>query len=121
MDGTLTQAVIDFAEMRRRVAACAGLQAIDGDILDVIASWPAEQQAAAHAAIAEVEAQALRDMQLMPGVLELSQFLDGRGVPRALVTRNVNGEAGGAEGAVAVSSGAPLAQLAGRLVEWPLM
>lgn len=27
----------------------------------------------------------------MPGVLELSQFLDEMGVPRALVTRNVNG------------------------------
>lgn len=50
------------------------------------------QQEAAHAAIAEIEAQALRDMQLMPGVLELSQKLDERGVPRALVTRNVNGK-----------------------------
>lgn len=62
-----------------------------GDILDVIASWAPEQQRAAHAAIAEVEAQALRDMQLMPGVLELSGFLDALDVPRALVTRNVNG------------------------------
>ena len=67
-----------------------------GDILDVIASWPPEQQQAAHAAIAEVEAQALRDMQLMPGVLELSAYLDALGMPRALVTRNVNG--GPAEG-----------------------
>ncbi|EFN52132.1 hypothetical protein CHLNCDRAFT_27049, partial [Chlorella variabilis] len=90
MDGTLTRAVIDFAEMRRRVAAVAGLDGIQGDILDVIASWPVAQQEAAHAAIAEIEAQALRDMQLMPGVLELSQKLDERGVPRALVTRNVN-------------------------------
>lgn len=30
----------------------------------------------------------------MPGVLELSQFLDELGVPRALVTRNVNCELG---------------------------
>jgi phosphoglycolate phosphatase-like HAD superfamily hydrolase len=45
----------------------------------------------AHAEIAAIEAQALRDMQLMPGALELSRFLDERGVPRALVTRNVNG------------------------------
>ena len=47
---------------------------------------------AAHAAIAAVEARALADMQLMPGVLELSGFLDQLGVPRALVTRNVNCE-----------------------------
>jgi beta-phosphoglucomutase-like phosphatase (HAD superfamily) len=47
---------------------------------------------AAHAAIATVEARALQDMQLMPGVLELSAFLDQLGVPRALVTRNVNCE-----------------------------
>ncbi|KAL4436652.1 hypothetical protein ABPG75_003791 [Micractinium tetrahymenae] len=90
MDGTLTKAVIDFADMRRRVAAVAGLDSLNGDILDVIASWPPEQQRAAHAAIAEVEAQALRDMQLMPGVLELSAYLDALRVPRALVTRNVN-------------------------------
>lgn len=38
-----------------------------------------------------MEAQALCDMQLMPGVLELSAYLDALGVPRALVTRNVNG------------------------------
>lgn len=36
--------------------------------------------------------------QLMPGVLELSQFLDELGVPRALVTRNVNCELGLGEG-----------------------
>lgn len=90
MDGTLTLSVIDFAEMRRSVAAVAGLDSLQGDILDIIASWTPAQQEAAHAAIAVVEAQALRDMQLMPGVLELSQFLDGLGVPRALVTRNVN-------------------------------
>ncbi|KAI3426065.1 hypothetical protein D9Q98_008033 [Chlorella vulgaris] len=90
MDGTLTKAVIDFAEMRRSVAAVGGLDSLSGDILDIIASWPAEQQQAAHAAIAVVEAKALRDMQLMPGVLELSSFLDERQVPRALVTRNVN-------------------------------
>eukprot|EP00887_Chlorella_sp_A99_P002692 scaffold6.g2692.t1 len=90
MDGTLTRAVIDFAEMRRRVAAVAGLDRLQGDILDCIAAFPPKLQAAAHAEIAAIESQALADMQLMPGVLELSQFLDDRGVPRALVTRNVN-------------------------------
>lgn len=30
MDGTLTKAVIDFADMRRRVAAVAGLDSLNG-------------------------------------------------------------------------------------------
>lgn len=92
MDGTLTQAVIDFAEMRRRVAAVGGLDSLNGDILAIIASWPPAQQAAAHAEIAAVEADALQRMQLMPGVLRLSSFLDASRVPRAIVTRNVNCE-----------------------------
>lgn len=34
-------------------------------------------------------AQALKDMQLMPGVPELCAFLDEKRIPRGLVTRNV--------------------------------
>lgn len=90
MDGTLTVPVIDFVDMRRRVAAVGGVDSIPGDILDFIAGLTPEQQARAHAAIADVEADALQRMQLMPGVLELSSYLDGLRVPRALVTRNVN-------------------------------
>lgn len=35
-----------------------------GDILDIIKSWPAEEQARAHKAIEEIEDQALKDMQV---------------------------------------------------------
>ncbi|KAF8055985.1 haloacid dehalogenase-like hydrolase domain-containing protein [Scenedesmus sp. PABB004] len=84
MDGTLTVPVIDFQYMRQRVGVGP-----TGDILDVIASWPPEEQAAAHAAIAEIEEQALRDMQAMPGLVELCSWLDGAGIPRGLITRNV--------------------------------
>lgn len=35
-----------------------------GDILDIIKSWPPEQQQRAHEAIEEIEEQALRDMQV---------------------------------------------------------
>jgi hypothetical protein len=35
-----------------------------GDILDIIKSWPAEEQQRAHAAIEEIEDQALKDMQV---------------------------------------------------------
>ncbi|GBF95282.1 hypothetical protein Rsub_08313 [Raphidocelis subcapitata] len=78
MDGTLTVPVIDFALMRRK-----------GDILDVINSWPEEERARAYAAIAEIEAAALADMKLMPGLHELCEALDAAGVPRGLITRNV--------------------------------
>ncbi|GLC38602.1 hypothetical protein PLESTB_000451400 [Pleodorina starrii] len=85
MDGTLLKPVIDFAEMRRRV----GLLPHQGDILDVINKWPDDERARAYATIAEIEEQALRDMALMPGALELCAFLDQQGLPRGLITRNV--------------------------------
>ncbi|GIM12117.1 hypothetical protein Vretimale_15537, partial [Volvox reticuliferus] len=85
MDGTLLKPVIDFAEMRRRV----GVLPDQGDILDVINRWPEAKRAEAYATIAEIEEQALRDMALMPGALELCEFLDQRGLPRGLITRNV--------------------------------
>lgn len=83
MDGTLTVPCIDFAEMRRRVGI------LEGDILDVIGQMNAEDAAAAHRVLAEFEAEALQDMQVMPGVRELAATLDGLGVPRGLITRNV--------------------------------
>jgi HAD superfamily hydrolase (TIGR01549 family) len=85
MDGTLTVPCIDFAAMRRAVG-------IDtGDILTTIDGWADEaRRAAAYAAIAAVEEQALANMQCMPGVREFAQLLDGAGVPRALLTRNVS-------------------------------
>lgn len=83
-DGTLTVPVIDFAEMRRRVGVT------EGDILDVINAWDPDRRAAAYQAIAEVEEQALKDMAVMPGALDLCRLLDDAGIPRALVTRNVS-------------------------------
>ncbi|KAH7623919.1 putative Haloacid dehalogenase-like hydrolase domain-containing protein [Nannochloris sp. 'desiccata'] len=84
MDGTLTVPCIDFAEMRRR----AGVT--EGDILTVIDAWPAERRAKAYAAIAEIEAEALQNMKIMPGAVVLCSLLDASHVPRALVTRNVS-------------------------------
>lgn len=84
MDGTLTVPVIDFQYMRQRVGVGP-----TGDILDIISSWPAEEQQRAHQAILEIEEQALRDMQAMPGLLELCSHLDDSGIPRGLITRNV--------------------------------
>jgi GTP cyclohydrolase III len=54
-----------------RAVLCALLQRVGvgptGDILDIIASWPAEEQQRAHAAIEEIEDQALKDMQVGVG------------------------------------------------------
>lgn len=83
-DGTLTEPVIDFADMRRRVGVGP-----TGDILEVIAGWPAAEQERARRVLAEIEREALERMRLMGGVVELCAELDRRGVPRALVTRNV--------------------------------
>lgn len=55
---------------------------LEGDILDVIGSWSEERQQAAHAAIKEIEQQALSDMQIMPHAHELCEMLDRRGLPR---------------------------------------
>jgi len=85
MDGTLTVPCIDFAEMKRR----AGVPA-NADILDTIESWEdVARREAAYAAIAEVEAEALQRMRVMPGCEQLCAELDARRVPRALITRNV--------------------------------
>lgn len=82
-DGTLTVPVIDFAAMRRAIGVPSG------DILDAIHSWDAQKQREAQEKIAVIEADALRRMKLMPGLLELCETLDTREVRRALLTRNV--------------------------------
>jgi phosphoglycolate phosphatase-like HAD superfamily hydrolase len=84
MDGTLTVPCIDFGEMRRRVGVTGGT-----DILDHIATLPEARQAEAFAVIAEIEEKAIADMALMPGALALCAALDGAGLPRGLITRNV--------------------------------
>ena len=85
MDGTLTVPCIDFAEMRRRV----GVHPTEGDILKIIHGWDEARQTEAHRVIAEIEEQALRDMKIMAGAVELCKELDERNMPRAIVTRNV--------------------------------
>lgn len=82
-DGTLTVPVIDFAAMRRAVGVP------NGDILDAISSWDEVRQQEAHEKIARVEADALRRMKLMPGLVELCEMLDTKAIRRALLTRNV--------------------------------
>ena len=84
MDGTLTVPVIDFAAMRRRVGVGQ-----TGDILDIIKTWDTDRQEQAKKILADIEEEALQRMQVMPGVLDLCDYLDEHRIPRALITRNV--------------------------------
>ncbi|CAL8467856.1 g7394 [Coccomyxa elongata] len=70
--------------MRRRVNIPTG------DLLDVIAGWPADKQDRAKKIIEEVEDEALAKMALNPGVVELCTLLDTMQIPRALLTRNTS-------------------------------
>lgn len=74
---------LDFAELYRRV----GCQT--KDILSEIDGWPEDRRARANEVIYEMEQEALRTMRRMPGAEELGAFLDAKGMPRGLVTRNV--------------------------------
>jgi HAD superfamily hydrolase (TIGR01549 family) len=82
MDGTLTEPVIDFAEMRRRL----GIP--QGDILATVRSWPELRQRTAFDVIEEIEEDARRRMTLREGTVELLGFLDGSGIRKGLITRN---------------------------------
>ena len=83
MDGTLTVPNHDFAEMYRRVGCKTR------DILTEIESWPEDERKRANDIIHEMETEALATMKAMPGAEKLGAFLDGKGLPRGLVTRNV--------------------------------
>ena len=83
MDGTLTVPNHDFAEMYRRVGCKTK------DILTEIEGWPEAERARANSIIHEMETEALATMQRMPGAARLGAFLDAKGLPRGLVTRNV--------------------------------
>ena len=83
MDGTLTVPNHDFAEMYRRVGCKTR------DILTEIESWPDDERKRANDIIHEMETEALATMKAMPGAEKLGAFLDRRGLPRGLVTRNV--------------------------------
>lgn len=83
MDGTLTVPNLDFQEMYRRVGCKTK------DILSEIEGWPEDKQKKANEVIFEMEQEALRTMKRMPGAEELGKFFDDRGLPRGLVTRNV--------------------------------
>ncbi len=84
MDGTLIEPAIDFVAMRQATGI------LEGDLLEVIASWGEQSQRAqqALAVIAEFEREAALQMKLMPGARALLEYLDAHRVECAVVTRN---------------------------------
>ena len=83
MDGTLTVPNLDFAEMYDR----CGVDRKE-DILTAIAAMDEASAAKANAVIDGMEEEGRRTLQLMPGTLNLLQWLAWYQIPTALVTRN---------------------------------
>jgi len=98
MDGTLIKPCIDFAAMRSRVYAIADTDSNlrhkseekrRGDVLELYPFLSDEGKAMAKEVFEDIEAKAIRDMTLMDSVGDLCQFLDKKGIKRAVLTRNV--------------------------------
>ncbi|KAG1677921.1 hypothetical protein FOA52_001339 [Chlamydomonas sp. UWO 241] len=82
MDGTLTEAHIDFADMRART------RIPQGDLFTVLESSTPEHISHAMQVILNIEAEAAKSVSSKEGLLELLAQLKKQNVPIALVTRN---------------------------------
>ncbi|KAL7477994.1 hypothetical protein ACHAW6_003783 [Cyclotella cf. meneghiniana] len=94
MDGTLIQHSIDFASMRRRIYEVADSDPIGKDlertcVLALANQLSIEGRRKAEEIFADIEQRALMEMKLMPGGIELIQFLRENGLKRAVLTRNL--------------------------------
>jgi phosphoglycolate phosphatase-like HAD superfamily hydrolase len=72
-----------FQEMRSAVNIPA-----DKDILDHIHSLPDREQATAFSKIQAIERQAMADQVPQPGLVSLMEYLDRKGIRKAICTRN---------------------------------
>ena len=72
-----------FAEMRAALSISKAT-----DILDHIYSLPPDEQTAAMDSIRAIEAQAMLQQEAQPGLSELVEYLEERGVKLGLCTRN---------------------------------
>lgn len=83
MDGTLTEAVHDFALIRRALEIPP-----EADILHYLASLPAEQAAAKHAWLLAHERELAQAAQPAPGAVALVRALQAAGCRLGMLTRN---------------------------------
>lgn len=98
MDGTLLKPCIDFADMRKRVYQIADGDANlatlpepqrRGDILELYDRFSDHGQILCKAVFDDIERKALNDMEIMENVGLLCDYLDRKGIPRAVLTRNI--------------------------------
>jgi len=83
LDGTLTEPLLDFDAMRAEI----GLP--PGPILEQLAHADEATRARAHAILRRHEREAIARATLADGCAELLAHLSARGVPTAILTRNV--------------------------------
>jgi HAD superfamily hydrolase (TIGR01509 family) len=85
MDGTLTNAVHDFAAIKQALEIPQ-----EADILGYLASLPAAEAAAKHAWLLQHERELALAATPAPGALELIRSLHQRGCQLAILTRNAH-------------------------------
>mmetsp|Transcript_5825 Transcript_5825/g.6773 ORF Transcript_5825/g.6773 Transcript_5825/m.6773 type:complete len:343 (+) Transcript_5825:114-1142(+) len=96
MDGTLIKPCIDFADMRKRIYDIADTDPFlsgnsdRGDVLELYALLSPAGQIRATEVFSDIEQKANDEMTLMDGASELCNYLDSRGIKRAVLTRNVD-------------------------------
>jgi phosphoglycolate phosphatase-like HAD superfamily hydrolase len=83
MDGTLTEALLDFDAIRSEIGLAAGLP-----ILEQLADGDAALRARGEEIMRRHEREAIARATLAEGCLELLARLRARGVPAAILTRN---------------------------------
>ena len=84
LDGTLTEPLLDFNQIREEI----GLSPDALDILGEIAKMPAEQQVHAHQILFEHEQYAAANSRLNDGASTVIERLKVMGLPIGLLTRN---------------------------------
>ena len=72
-----------FSQMRSVLGISKGV-----DILDHIHNLPASEQSQAYEEIRNVEREAMAQMIPQRGLVDLMDYLDKRGIPKAICTRN---------------------------------
>ena len=84
LDGTLTEPLLDFAEIRREIGIAPGLP-----ILEALEGRDATFRAHAEAILRRHELEAIDHATLAEGCAELLTLLGARGIPVAILTRNM--------------------------------
>ena len=82
MDGTLTQPMLDFSKIRAEMGIG------DRPILEALAELAPDSQAAAKIILERHEDDAAQNSTLNSGCRELLAWIESRGLPTALITRN---------------------------------